>query len=233
MFSWWRATPVSTVGNIVADRSTQSLQDVVDPRRWRMNPLNILAGIMNAREEQAAGGNYHSSSRHGAHNTTGNARARLNGAMTNQYGGGLVNAAATQGRFNSESWERFSWNRAKSLFEQSAAGFAVHWHPSRAAALAASGLPGAPAPASVTFYLDIAGGDVGISMTAGAADRAVSGVRVAINYFTNGAHYYAWNGQMFPSALPVGVAGVAGPAANVAALHNTVRTVTYNWYSLW
>lgn len=66
-----------------------------------------------------------------------------------------------------------------------------------------------------------------------AGDQPVSGVRVAINYFTNGAHYYAWNGQMFPCTLPVGVAAVAGAAANVAALNNTVRAMTYSWYSLW
>lgn len=238
-FSWWRATPLSTAGNAIADRSWESVKDIWDARRWRLNPLNIISGVRNYTEEVAAGTNYHSSSRHGAHNTTGNSRARLTAStMVNQYSGTIVPSSTTQGRFNSEAWEDFSWRRAKGLFAGSAGGVPVTWVASRTAANAAVIAAGGAPPAAhqtCRFKLSHNGSDVGISLRPGVADVSVSGVQVAVNYLHVGGIIYAWNGQMFPCALtaPQVAAALAGPAVTLAALNNSVRDIPYERLGLW
>ena len=85
---------------------------------------------------------------------------------------GNVPPSGTQGRFNSEAWESFSWRKAKELFENDIR-VNVAW------------IPG-PIPANQRstwiVCLNHQRSDVGISQAVSAPIQSVSGVRVAINY---------------------------------------------------
>jgi hypothetical protein len=219
------ASPFRTLANLAMDRSWESFKDIWDVRRWRLNPMNIIAGRQNGREE-SSGGSYHTSSRHGAHNTTGNSRARLSSKMLNQYTGASVVAPKgkklPQGRFNSEAWEAFSWRKAKEKFAAHAVALMpVTWHASEPAARTASGVVvPLPSKQNCAFTLRHVGSDVGISQTS-TGDVSISAVKVAINYFVHGGTVYAWNGQMYPYAAPTGVATIT------PTLHGSVLDIPY------
>jgi hypothetical protein len=192
-----------------------------------LNPLNVIEGFRNYSEE-TAGGNYHSSSRHGAHNTVTNAMGRLAApsSMQDRYGGGIVAHAGTQGRFNSEAWESFSWRKAKELFANDI-GVPVAWVPG----------PLGPPRSTWTVCLNHVGSDVGISQASSQAGVAgainsVSGVRVAINYTLAGAGggVAAYNGQMFPTAPLAPQAGhvIPGDPAG-AGMNGTVQPIPYKF----
>lgn len=223
LFDWKSSTPLKTIYDFFASPSWEGAKDIFDPRRARLNPLNIVEGIRNYGEE-TAGGNYHSSVRHGAHNTVRNAMNRLQApsTMANKYTGGVVPHSGVQGRFNSEAWESFSWRKAKEMFENNIGGAAVHW------------VPG-PFPAATrstcTVCLNHAGSDVGISQAGLAgAINSVSGVRVAINYRPAAAGgVEAYNGQMYPTAPVAPPAGVVRPGHPACALNGTIQPVPYQF----
>ena len=221
LYEWGKSTPLSTIGSFFASPSWEGAKDLYDPRRWRLNPLNLLGGRQNSAME-TAGGNYHTSSRHGAHNTVGNASARLSGTMDDHYTGGVVAPAANQGRFNSEAWESFSWRKAKELFEADI-GVPVTW--------VAGPFP-ANARSSWNVCLNHAGSDVGISMSTAAPQAAsVSGVRVAVNYRPMGAGVEAYNGQMYPTAPVAPPAGTVRIGDPWGAMNGTLQAVPYERWS--
>ncbi|MBQ4851955.1 hypothetical protein [Pseudoalteromonas sp. MMG012] len=203
-----RGTGLTTLNDYIMYPTPEGKKDLWDPRRWRLNPLNILEGWRNAKEERTTGG-YHASSKHGAHNTVLNSMGRvLNPSkMVNNYGGGDVRHANDQGRFNSEAWESYAWRKAKSLFETNAP-MPVRW---------LNGRPNPP-PANQSTWAVVMGfpnADVGITASANNGGignvASVSGVRVAVNYAADpaGANLIAWHGQMYPCAVPLGGAGAA------------------------
>ena len=223
-YRWSRSTPLTTLYDFftAANFEWEGFKDIVDPRRWRMNPLNIYEGLMNMRNE-TYGGNYHSSSRHGAHNTVRNAMNRLANPSTmldfyNDHGN--VPPSGTQGRFNSEAWESFSWRKAKELFENDI-GVNVDWIPD-------------PIPANQRstwiVCLNHQRSDVGISQAVSAPIQSVSGVRVAINYIPNvGGGVRACNGQMYPTqpiAPGPGQVRNGHPAGN---MNGTVQNIPYQF----
>jgi len=181
-------TPLKTLVDF--SFSMQNLKDVLDVRRWRLNPLNIIGGYRNFEEEQFY--NYHSSARHGAHNTLKNAKNRLSGNMINIYDGKKLDLVTAQSRFNSEAWESFSWRKAKEEFNTRAGN--VRWKNDNSkegsfktwrVKLHMKGI----------FNLNI-GNDVGVSLN---DFTPLSDVLVAINYKDLGGGWYlAWDGQMFP-----------------------------------
>jgi hypothetical protein len=216
-FDWWSSTPLATASSLYRTPTWEGAKDIYDTRRWRLNPLNLIAGFSNYQEETAAGSNYHSSSKHGAHNTVHNASGRLlpnaalaapNSNMQNKYTGGFVDQQPMQGRFNSEAWEAYAWWKAKQLFLAGLApGTPMTWQ---------AGPPAWAAPGNRSTWrviLQFPNEDVGLSM-GGLGIQSVSGVMVAINYIAAmgpiapGAppSFIAWNGQMFPSNVPVGPA---------------------------
>lgn len=228
-FDWLSSTPLATLSSFAQGPSWKGAKDIADPRRWRLNPLNIISGVQNYREETAVGSNYHSSSKHGAHNTISNAMARLMPApapgpllsgMRNKYTGGLVDYQPRQGRFNSEAWEAYAWQKAKQLFLAGLPpGTLINWH---------AGPPAWATPANRSTWrtiLEFPNEDVGLSGVAMPVGvglggiQSVSGVMVAINYVQTmgpvapGAvpAFIAWNGQMFPSHVPVGPAAAPLP----------------------
>jgi len=187
-FNWSRSTPFTTLFDWVSHRTTQSEKDIWDMRRWRLNPINIIAGFTNLWEEE---GNYHTNSRHGAHNTIRNIANRRNRRMVDMYNSPLlggytyVKRAKRSGRFNSESWESYSWRKAKEIFEGIMPS-PVTW------------IRG-PLVGYKTCHLRLrfAGEDVGVSIE-GDAETEVDSVHVAINYQNVGGSIEAYNGQMYP-----------------------------------
>lgn len=222
-YDWLGSTPLSTLSDFVSNPNWEGAKDLYDPRRWRLNPLNMYEGKQNYDEETAANSNYHTSSKHGAHNTIGNVMGRLLprptpgrvlSDMVNKYNETLVDHQARQGRFNSEAWEAYSWRKAMHLFEQGLpAGTVVNWVSSRPVGIAGANV------STWRAIMDFPNEDVGVSATrmgvAGVGPiNSVSGVKVAINYTLMppaalGApvQITAWNGQMFPSDIPVGLVG--------------------------
>lgn len=189
---------ISTLASTIQDPSEhQNWIDLINPARWRINPLNLYAGLMNALEESQDGANYHSSSRHGASNSLWNSRARLVSNMRDHYSfTGKVRRANTSGRFNSEAWERYAWNKGKKYFEFHAknAGYKVNW------------IAGSPGPGTTTYTWNATlnmntkwwGSSVGVSIRSGDVKEANS-VKLAINYqLTGPGNISAWNGQMYP-----------------------------------
>ena len=222
LFDWNRSSFLTTIYDYLNNPTKEGAKDIIDPRRSRLNPLNLVEGVRNYMEE-TAGGNYHTSSRHGAHNTVRNSMNRLQhpSTMIDEYNGGYVPAANTQGRFNSEAWESFSWRKAKELFE-SDIGVAVQW------------VAGPILPAHRSTWricLNHAGSDVGISQ-AGLANaiNSVSGVLVAINYtIIAGGGVQAYNGQMFPATPVAPVAGVVRPGHPNGASNGSLQPIPYQF----
>lgn len=196
-------TPLKTAAHFRRTQGWEGVKDVIDPRRWRLNPLNIIEGFRNEANEAALGSNYHSSSVHGAHNTLSESESRLAlhkivgkkniSKMVNHYTGAKdISKQKAQGRFNSEAWESFSWRKAKENFEAGTPApykGNIHWVAAKPA--------GVKAMSTWKVSLYHKGSDVGVSQV-GAATNSVDGVRVAINYTVNAGKLYAWNGQMFP-----------------------------------
>jgi hypothetical protein len=232
-FNWRGSTPLATLGSFWRSPSWQGAKDIVDPRRWRMNPLNLVEGIQNYREETAPNSNYHSSSKHGAHNTLENAMGRLQprpsigrvlSGMDNQYTGHSVDHQNAQGRFNSEAWEAYAWRKAKQLFVANLpAGTPVQWQSNALAN-----------PRSTwTAILHFPNEDVGLSGNA-AGIQSVEGVKVAINYRQMLgppmagalAPIAAANGQMFPANHGAAVVpGVQHPTDPVVGQNGLVIPV--------
>lgn len=224
LFDWKSSTVLTTIYDLLSSPSVEGVKDLVDPRRSRLNPLNLYEGYKNYTEE-TSGGNYHSSSRHGAHNTVKNAMGRLQtpSAMSDKYNGGQIGHANAQGRFNSEAWESFSWRKAKELFENDI-GVPVAW------------VPGPFPPATRSSWnvcLQHTGSDVGISSSVALAGaiQSVSGVKVAVNYMPNMVGGVdAYNGQMFPTAPaapPAGFVQLGHPAG--AAMNGTIQVIPYQF----
>lgn len=224
LFDWKSSTVLTTIYDLLTSPSVEGVKDLVDPRRARLNPLNLYEGYKNYTEE-TSGGNYHSSSRHGAHNTVKNAMGRLQtpSAMSDKYNGGQIAHANNQGRFNSEAWESFSWRKAKELFENDI-GVPVAW------------VPGPFPPAARSSWnvcLQHTGSDVGITSSAALAGaiQSVSGVKVAVNYMPNMVGGVdAYNGQMFPTTPAAPAAGVVRPGHPAgAAMNGTIQVIPYQF----
>lgn len=204
--------------------------DMLNPARWRLNPVNIAAGFMNAIEESRDNSNYHTSSRHGAHNTLTNARGRLNNptTMQNHYTNTPVRRSATQGRFNSEAWERYSWNYAKRLFEQDmrALGFSVEWVANNPGRTGNNTWNILEHHNTVRF-----GSAVGVSMSARNPAVPVNNVKVAVNYIVPPLRkVQAWNGQMFPVAGMNVMQGHVRPGDPVGANNGAQIQVPYSLF---
>ncbi|WP_027707731.1 hypothetical protein [Zooshikella ganghwensis] len=207
--------PISSLNSCLQMPNRYTIKDLYDPRRWRLNPLNIYEGVQNLREESATRSNYHTSSKHGAHNTLTDAMARVfprptsdrrpMSCMNNKYTDEPVDYQGRQGRFNSEAWEAYSWRIAKRWFEVGMPNdWSVKWCHRK---------PNNDNPhSSWNSWLLFPNADVGISIEnnghiGNTIITEVSCAKVAINYMpsddgTHGNTIDAWNGQMFPCHRP-------------------------------